>query len=71
MSRYYIQSGQGFWEPVASKTLTGAKQEATKRFSGGFTGELIQVAEGDSVEEQRRVLSTRYNVLKAMWHDTI
>ncbi len=70
MSKYYIQSGQGFWEPVASKTLAGAKREATKRFSGGFTGELMQVTECDNVDQQRHVLSTKYNMLKAKWHDT-
>ena len=70
MSKYYIQSGQGFWEPVASKTLTGAKQEATKRYGGGFTGELMRVAEGDNVEQQRHVLSTKYNMVSSRWHDT-
>jgi len=71
MSKYYIQSGQGFWELTAARTVTGAKQEAIKRFSGGFTGELMQVAEGDNVEEQRHVLSTKYNLVGAKWHDVI
>lgn len=71
VSKYYIQSGPSFWEPTASSTVTGAKREATKRFSGGFTGELMQVAEGDNVEEQRHILSTKYNVVGAKWHDVI
>ncbi len=70
MSKYYVQSGQGFWEPVAANTLTGAKREATKRFSEGFTGELMQVAIGDGQKVQRHVLSAKYNILGAKWHDT-
>lgn len=54
------------WEPCKAKTLTAAKREATRRYSGGFRDDLIIVAEvfGDG---QHVVRATRLNWFGAKW----
>ncbi len=71
MMDFYIQAGDSKWEYTGAATLRGAKGVAARRYQSGFTGELMQVATGDGQKVQRHVLSTKYNMVKAVWHDII
>lgn len=47
------------WEKCTAKTLTGAKREATKRFSGGYITDVICVGidEYDCDNSPKKIIS--------------
>jgi L-alanine-DL-glutamate epimerase-like enolase superfamily enzyme len=73
MERYYMTSHNpneiSFWWPCTATTLSAAKAEARREYGGGFRAAELQIATGDGVTEQRRVIATRRNVPGARWQD--
>lgn len=57
------------WEECKSFTLQGAKQEASKRFGGGFIGDILRVGEGD-LDGGVATIASKNNILGARWVNT-
>ena len=48
-------SSAGYWNKLQSRTLIGAKREATHLLSGDFHGSVIHLVEVETPEDRERI----------------
>lgn len=60
---YYMASRRNSenarWEKCKSKTLIGAKREASKRYNGGYHDAVLLIAIGDNIASERELLASK------------